>query len=382
MTKKIIVLLLILTLVAACFIGCATTDADKDGAGKAASVTVTDSLGRSITVEKTDKIVCIGAGALRLYSYVGDMSKLCAVEEIEGSRTFGKVSQRAYQIAYENLFTQLINEGKTAGKGGPQAQILNTEVLTALEPDLIFSCLSLSVDELVEAEKAIGCPIITLKYGAQKAFSNEILASLRIIGKVCKKEARAEELVSYMESLKTELASYASEESASVYLACNSNWGVKGFLSSAKNYPLFTISGVTNVLDGDDFIVDKDGFADLEAVVDSGAEKIILDAGGFETFKGEYEDQSSNLPDALEGMEAFKNKEVYLIMPNNAYDANVENYFINAFYVVNVAYGKNIDVEAKANEITKKFLGKDLYNDIIMYGGYQKLNIPDVWPEK
>jgi len=374
---SIFVIVLVFCTVCTVFVGCNT---DKNTATD--TITVTDAIGREIKVPaNASKIVCIGAGALRLYSYVGDVKKLLAVEEIEGSRTTARIAQRAYQIANEDLFAKLIADGKTAGAGGPQAQILNTERLAELAPDLIFSCLSLSEEQLIAGEQAIGCPIVTLRYGNEKAFSNELITSLKVIGKAVNRETRANKLCDYINTLKQELASYRSDESESVYLACNSNWGVKGFLSTAKNYPLFTVSGIKNVLDNGEFAL-TDGYADLEAVVNSGADKIILDAGGLETFKGEYTEANGTLAPALEAFDAFKNKEVYLIMPNNAYDANVETYFINAFYCVNVAYGKNIDIEKKANEITKEFLGKELYDEITIYGGYQKLDLPTVWPTK
>lgn len=378
--QKAFVIVLTLALLAGCvaiFASCGKKDGDNE-------VTVTDLAGReiSVTPNKISRVICVGAGALRLYSYVGDMEKIYAVEEIEGSRTSGRVSLRAYQIAYEEQFKKLIADGKTAGAGGPMAQKLNVEVLADLEPDLVFSCLSLTADELSAGEKAIGCPIVTLKYGAEKAFSKEIESSLKVIDTLCGKDNKADKLIDYMHELKADIQAKATgKTSKSVYLACNSNWGVKGFLSTSKNYPLFTISHITNVMDDAKNTV-TDGYADLEAVVTSDAERIILDAGGLETFKGEYNEQGSLLPTALDGMQAFRNKEVYLMMPNNAYDANVETYFINAYYALSVAYDLEIDMQEKANEITKKFLGKELYNDITIYGGYQKLNLPDVWPTK
>ena len=378
--QKTFVIVLALALLAGCvaiFASCGKKDGDNE-------VTVTDLAGReiSVTPNKISRVVCVGAGALRLYSYVGDMEKIYAVEEIEGSRTSGRVSLRAYQIAYEEQFKKLIADGKTAGAGGPMAQKLNVEVLADLEPDLVFSCLSLTADVLSAGEKAIGCPIVTLKYGAEKAFSKEIESSLKVIDTLCGKDNKADKLIDYMHELKADIQAKATgKTSKSVYLACNSNWGVKGFLSTSKNYPLFTVSNITNVMDDAKNTV-TDGYADLEAVVTSDAERIILDAGGLETFKGEYNEQGSLLPTALDGMQAFRNKEVYLMMPNNAYDANVETYFINAYYALSVAYDLEIDMQEKANEITKKFLGKELYNDITIYGGYQKLNLPDVWPTK
>ena len=378
--QKTFVIVLALALLAGCvaiFASCGKKNGDNE-------VTVTDLAGReiSVTPNKISRVVCVGAGALRLYSYVGDMEKIYAVEEIEGSRTSGRVSLRAYQIAYEEQFKKLIADGKTAGAGGPMAQKLNVEVIADLEPDLVFSCLNLTADELSAGEKAIGCPIVTLKYGAEKAFSKEIESSLKVIDTLCGKDNKADKLIDYMHELKADIQAKATgKTSKSVYLACNSNWGVKGFLSTSKNYPLFTVSNITNVMDDAKNTV-TDGYADLEAVVTSDAERIILDAGGLETFKGEYNEQGSLLPTALDGMQAFRNKEVYLMMPNNAYDANVETYFINAYYALSVAYDLEIDMQEKANEITKKFLGKELYNDITIYGGYQKLNLPDVWPTK
>lgn len=376
-SEKILIVLLTISIVLCCFGFLASCEKGD----KVANITVTDMAGREIKFDKApEKVVCIGAGALRLYSYVGDMDKLYAVEEIEGSRTSGRVSLRAYQIAYEDKFRALLNDNKKAGAGGPAAQILNTEVLAALQPDVIFSCLSLSDDELDAGEKAIGCPIVTLRYDEQKAFGQGIQQSMRIIDTLCGKDNKAETLIAYMEALKADIATLSNgKTSKKLYLACNSNWGVKGFLSTAKNYPLFTISNITNVMDGTGVTINN-GYADEESVITSGAERILLDAGGLNVFKGEYEEEGGHLPTVLATMPAFRDKEVYLMMPNNAYDANVEMYFINAYYALSVAYDVELDIRAKANEITNAFLGKELYDDITIYGGYRKLNLPDVWP--
>ena len=375
MIKKIVGFILALSILASCAAFCAGCDIDLTEY----DLTFTDMAGReiSLTPSKVQKVVCVGAGALRLYSYVGDMDKLCAVEEIEGSRTSGRISLRAYQIAYEDLFKDLIEEGKTAGAGGPAAQELKTEILAKLEPDVVFSCLTMDADKIAESEKIIGCPIVTLAYGKQKAFSEQLLDSLTIIGEVCGTQERAEELCNYITATKADIAAQAADKTGKkVYLACNSNWGVKGFLSTAKNYPLFTISGIPNVMDDPSMLVNSDGYADLEAVVASDADVIILDAGGYNVFKGEYNEVGSNLPEALQGMSAFAAKEVYQIMPNNAYDANVEMYFINAYYCLNVAYGLDIDIEQKAKEITQKFLNKAMYDELLILGGYRQLDLP------
>lgn len=363
------------------------------------AITVTDMFNRQHTIDTNaiNRVVCVGAGALRLYTYVGDMSKIVAVEEIESKASMSAkfVSKRPYQVAYNDQFVSLINAHKTVGAGGPQAQSLAIDAIWEQEPDIVFSCLSLSADDLATAEQQLGCPIISLKYGAAKAFSQEMIDSIQLIGRIMNAEAKATTLTNYMSSLKTDLASKTQQNGKSVFLACNSNWGTKGFLSTSKSYPLFTISGITNVMDNDSITLTKETngqamFADMESVITSDPDVILLDAGGLETFKGDYNKDGSLLPGQLAGLDAWTNKEVYLMMPNNAYDANVEMYFINAYYALTVAYptvygvnGTNpINIETKATEILNAFFGanKIAYNDILLYGGYQKLNLPDTWP--
>lgn len=50
-------------------------------------ITITDMIGREVTVTPGSykRVVCIGAGALRMYSYIGDVSLLCGVEDIDNT---------------------------------------------------------------------------------------------------------------------------------------------------------------------------------------------------------------------------------------------------------------------------------------------------------
>ena len=53
----------------------------------AVAITVTDMMGRQVEVipGSYKKVVCIGAGALRMYSYIGDVNLLCGVEDIDNA---------------------------------------------------------------------------------------------------------------------------------------------------------------------------------------------------------------------------------------------------------------------------------------------------------
>ena len=85
------------------------------------AVAVTDMIGREVQVVpgSYERVVCIGAGALRMYCYVGDVSLLCGVEDIDNEtlqdrpRMFDGVA-RPYVLAYGDVFASL----PSCGVGG------------------------------------------------------------------------------------------------------------------------------------------------------------------------------------------------------------------------------------------------------------------------
>ena len=86
-------------------------------------VEITDLVGRKVTFDRNNikKVACIGAGALRLYSYVGDVHMLAGVEDIdrgvEGANRFEGASRPYYDLNLEYFKTL-----PTVGRGGPANQ--------------------------------------------------------------------------------------------------------------------------------------------------------------------------------------------------------------------------------------------------------------------
>ena len=86
------------------------------------------------------RVVCIGAGALRLYSYIGDVSLLCGVEDIDNEtlserpKMFDSVA-RPYVLAHSDMFASL----PSCGVGGPNAQSPEAEKILTCEPDIVIS---------------------------------------------------------------------------------------------------------------------------------------------------------------------------------------------------------------------------------------------------
>ena len=92
---------------------------------ESAEVTVTDMIGREVTVipGSYQRVVCIGAGALRMYTYIGDVALLAGVEDIDNTTLYERPMMfdsvaRPYVLAYGETFNTL----PSCGVGGPMAQ--------------------------------------------------------------------------------------------------------------------------------------------------------------------------------------------------------------------------------------------------------------------
>ena len=123
MNKKLL-LVLVMAFVAVCVFAAAVSEVSP-GASKAQGVVVTDMVGREVEIVPGSytRVVCIGAGALRMYTYVNGADYLCGVEDIENKtlqsrpKMFDSVAL-PYHIAYGDVFATL----PSCGVGGPQAQ--------------------------------------------------------------------------------------------------------------------------------------------------------------------------------------------------------------------------------------------------------------------
>ena len=75
---------------------------------------VTDMIGREVTVipGSYKRVVCIGAGALRMYSYIGNTALLCGVEDIDNESLADRpkmfdAAPRPYVLAFGDVFSTL-----------------------------------------------------------------------------------------------------------------------------------------------------------------------------------------------------------------------------------------------------------------------------------
>lgn len=352
------------------------------------TVTITDVVGRQITINtsKINRVICAGAGALRMYTYGGDLTKLVGVEDIdrgvEGANPFAQAS-RPYYDANKELFDSL----PSIGIGGPANQKdYDTEKVIAAKPDLIISEF-LTLDQSV-IEQATGAKVVCVSTGSNNVFSDAVKLSLRNLSKIFNND-KGSTVAKYIEDSYADLSAKAkTEDPEKMYVGCLGRWGQQSILSTSPSYPGFQANNIQNIVQGSDLVEGK--IPDLEYLVNKNPTKIILDSAGIGKFKAEYKATTDeSYRNVVKQVEAFKNNEVYLQMPFNAYETNLEIALANAYYIGSLANPTayaDFDIAAKTDEITTKFLGKAMYNDIkskpLSLGGYQKINNFLSWLEE
>jgi len=349
----------------------------------AKTTVVTDMIGREVEVipGSYSRVVCIGAGALRMYSYIGDMELLCGVEDIDNAsvndrpKMFDAVA-RPYVLAYGDVFETL----PSCGVGGPMAQTAEAEKILSCNPDIVISAFE-DVEKGNALQEQLGVPVITLKTGSKGVFDEAFAASMELLGTIFCREERAADLIEFVAAQRTEIEArtkdIAQEDKPSVYVCGLGNWGTTDHLMTAENYVSFEIANVKNALSGTGMQgvqpIEEEKFVSLGEDMDI----IIMDAAAVKNIAPLYQED----PSLFDTCKAWQNGEVYLEMAYNAYYTNHEIALINTWFIAKTVYPEqfaDVDMTAKTNEVTKRFLGTELAEEIFAcpssFGGYQKID--------
>lgn len=361
-------------------------DSAGDSAGNAvegAEVTVTDMIGREITVRPGDykRVVCIGAGALRMYSYIGDVALLCGVEDIDNEalaerpRMFDSVA-RPYLIACGDVLGEL----DSCGVGGPNAQTAEAEKILGCNPDIVISQYE-DVEKGDALQEQLGVPVITLKTGPDGVFDEAFGQTISLLGQIFGKEDRAAELLAYIEGQRGDIqkrtAGIPEEDRPGVYICGLGNWGTTDHLMTAQGYVSFDIANVRNAVTG----LGAPGIQPIEeekfVALGEDMDIMIIDAAAVKNIAPLFWEDGA----MFDSCRAWREGEVYLQMAYNAYYTNYEIALINAWYIGKTVYPDafaDIDMAQKTDEVTEMFLGRGLADEIFAYpssfGGYQKID--------
>ena len=347
------------------------------------TVTITDMIGREVTVTpgSYQRVVCIGAGALRMYSYVGDTASLCGVEDIDNTtlaerpKMFDSVA-RPYVLAYGDVFAAL----PSCGVGGPMAQTAEAEKILSCEPDIVISEYE-DVEKANALQEQLGVPVITLKAGANGVFDDSFAGSMTLMGQIFDRQEQAQTLVDFVNqeraAIEAAVAGIADENKPLVYVCGLGNWGTTDHLMTAENYISFQVAGVKNVVSGLGIQgvgpIEEEKFVELGENMDI----IIMDAAAVKNIAPMYAED----PTMFDTCKAWQEGQVYLEMAYNAYYTNYEIALINTWFIAKTVYPEafaDVDMTAKTNEITQMFLGQELAEEIFAcgssFGGYQQID--------
>lgn len=348
-----------------------------------APLTITDAIGREvdITPGSYQRVVCIGAGALRMYCYIGDTALLCGVEDIDNTtleerpQMFDSVA-RPYVIANQDVFSAL----DSCGVGGPNAQAAEAEKILSCSPDIVISEYE-DVEKEDALQEQLGVPVITLRSGADGVFDDAFKQSMELLGTIFGKEEKAQDLTAFIDTQVAEIsgrtASASGEEKPDVYICGLGNWGTTNHLMTAQNYIAFDIANVKNAVadlgQGGIQEIEEEKFVALGSDIDI----MIMDAAAVKNIIPLYQED----PAIFDTCKAWQDGEVYLQMAYNAYYTNYETALANTWFIAKTVYPDlfaDIDLTEKTDEITKAFLGQPLAEEIFAYpssfGGYQKID--------
>ncbi|MEM2206822.1 MAG: ABC transporter substrate-binding protein [Sulfolobales archaeon] len=331
---------------------------------------IVDILGRNVTLPKNvTRVVAIGPGVLRLVCYLKAYDLLVGVEESE--IRWGPVG-RDYAMALNQVLTNLPVIGP-GGPGKPPAP----ELILTVKPDLIImSRVYAEMYDPDRLQKETNSTVIVVDYGPAGQLDLEALTNaLRILGKALNRGERAEELIRFIESIRSDLEIRTKDISSrpKVYVGAISYKGPQPFTTSQTAFPPLTLLHTPSIVDR---ISNQSGvlFLDFEVILKEQPDVVFIDLNNLNTVKQDFDKD----PLKYLHLSAFKSGRVYGILPYNYYHTNIAVALADAYYMGKVLYldrFADIDPVVKADEIFNVFLGKPLYHYYAeYYGGFRNLS--------
>jgi iron complex transport system substrate-binding protein len=323
------------------------------------TVQVTDTAKRTVVVKfDPQRIVCLAPGTLRLICLLKATDKLMGIEEFEKTAP----ATRPYIMANADL-TKL----PIIAPGGPGS--INgepdLEAVLKVRPDVIF----VSFVEPANADalqKKVGIPAIVLTHGRFASFDERVFDSLRIAGKILKKEERAEEVIAYINKARDDLGKRSQtvnpEKKPSVYAGAIGYKAVQGIQSTDATYTPLEWVHANNLAKS----VSQQGhlFIDKEKLLGLNPDIIFIDGGGLKVVRQDV----ARSHDYYKGLQAVQNKRVYVLFPFNYYVTNICIAIADAYAVgkvLNPESFSDIDIPSKADEIFTFMYGKPVYDSLV-----------------
>lgn len=360
------ILLTLLTLLSLTACGSAAEGADDTQASTqsepAATRVVVDSYGREVEIPGEVKtIVCTGSGALRMISYLQCTDMLIGVEDTD--KAYETSTLRDYAHVYYETFRDL----PAIGKGGGTSNTAYIEELITLQPDVILS--GYTQEALEDLQSATGIPCVSIRAQSINFIDESFYTAMAVAADVLGAQDRCEEVLSYIDSCKDDLAARTADipedTKPTCYTGAVTFSGAHGFTGTYSNFGPFMAIGARNVADQEG----QDGYydADPEKIVAWDPDYIFLDPGNMNLVNDEY---AAN-PGYYNALRAVQEGNVYSCISFNNYSTNVGYAIADAYYAGTVLFPEafaDVDIAAKTDEILEFLLGDAYYDEMVADG--------------
>nr|WP_320012199.1 iron ABC transporter substrate-binding protein [uncultured Desulfobulbus sp.] len=352
-------------------------------AGPTYARTIIDTLGRAVEIpEHVERVICSGAGCLRLLTYLQAQDLVVAVDDIEGKRR--RFDARPYALANPQ-FKKLPVFGSFRGQDNPE-RILTLDPA----PQVIFKLVGTGKGTSGLAPDALqmktGIPVVALPYGNLGPLQNDLNQALRIMGDVLGRAQRAQALIDFFEQtiadLKQRTAAVEPDKQAKVYIGGVAYAGPHGFQATEAGYPPFAFVHARNL------VPQLTSRSQTTTATEVGKEQIVawdpaylfLDlstlqlgeaAGGLHELKNDP---------AYQMLTAVQQGRVYGVLPYNWYNKNFGSILADAYFIgklLSPGCFTDIDPVKQADHIYEFLVGRPLYSEMSdMFQGLAFKQIP------
>ena len=317
-----------------------------DGPSEEGDITVTDMRGRTVEVPgEVDSIVCISAGAVRMAVYMDAADMIVGVDDMDKGLKGPPVDSPRWSMATYRL---VLDTSQLPCIGDHQ----NFKEIMETGADLIVTS-ETDVSDLDTLQRTTGIPVVAVRADGDINVDDSLFReNVELLGKVLGKEKRAEELISGIEGMVSDLRSKASKvvDRPEAYVG-GMFFMMKGDMyTTTGNFIPFDLAGVSNVMP------DKGGIpydTNLKTLVESGAEHMFIDSINGKSSKQIFEADRATLQE----LEAVRDGNIHSLFTYKFYGTNWESELMNAYYIGSLVnpdvYGK--DWKSKVDGVLELF---------------------------
>lgn len=315
--------------------------------------TIQDAAGRTVTIPKdVTRVICSGAGCLRLLTYLGAQESIVAVDSIELKGS--PIDARPYAIANPKFKTYPLF-GEFRGQD-------NAELIVSLRPapQVIFKIYTGRGSDPDQLQKKTGIPVICLDYGNLTYDRERLNSALCLMGEIIGQSERAQAVITYFDFLEQDLRKRTQDipedKRPSCYIGGLGQSGPHGFQSTDPSFTPFVFTNTDNVSAAASAGKTL-SYANVakEQIVVWNPEIIFLDVATFRLGAETNALHQLQTDQAYKNLSAVRDNKIYFLFPSNSYNQNFEVIFANAYYIGKMLYPeqfKDVDPLLKAEEIS------------------------------